>query len=229
MTNQFILAVLKGALYEIKRTTTKAAVLAEIVSGIERCSDEPIPLVLSAMQDRIVEAIESSRLKAPMKAQIETEIWAIEAAIEEAKQAITNEETPMTTINTIANTFTISSLFGGLDIGEMFKHGEYVYTKIAFHNGANCSPVENVIRTDYASFISDDDHVYITPAQLVDNWSEEWIVNSDVATLVAMGAHLLAEEEDNNGFNGFSAALSQYRFDETVAEIQADIIAAASN
>lgn len=81
MKNEFILAVLSGALRGLNARTTKAQAMAAIVSGIGRCVDTSISLELSCMQDRISEAMDSSRTKAPMIAQIENEIASINDAL----------------------------------------------------------------------------------------------------------------------------------------------------
>ncbi|HBT3802618.1 TPA: hypothetical protein MBI04_003570 [Klebsiella pneumoniae] len=88
MRNEFILAVLKAARYDMEHRATKAAVMESIKRGVRKCVSEPDRLAISAMQDRIAEAMESSRLKAPMLAQIETEIWAIEQAIFDHEEAV---------------------------------------------------------------------------------------------------------------------------------------------
>lgn len=88
MRNEFILAVLKAARYDMEHRATKAAVMEVIKRGVRKCVSEPDRVAINAMQDRIAEAMESSRLKAPMLAQIETEIWAIEQAIFEHEEAL---------------------------------------------------------------------------------------------------------------------------------------------
>lgn len=88
MRNEFILAVLKAARYDMEHRSTKAAVMESIKRGVRKCVSEPDRLAISAMQHRIAEAMESSRLKAPMLAQIETEIWAIEQAIFDHEEAV---------------------------------------------------------------------------------------------------------------------------------------------